>query len=104
MNRRERLPNRRRCEVVETEFRGRQFAILIGRFNDGSIAEVFVEPRKVGSDGAEDSRDCGILLSIALQHGVPLESMRLSVSRAEGKATSLSGHVLDVLAQIGGGA
>jgi hypothetical protein len=104
MSRRERLPNRRRCEIVATEFRGRQFAILIGRFADGAIAEVFVEPRRVGSDGAEDSRDVGIVLSLALQFGVPLESMRAAVSRAEGRPTSLTGHVLDVLAQIGGGA
>src|SRR5689334_12459080 len=96
---RARLPNRRPCEIIDTEFRRRRYSILIGRFDDGSIAEAFVEPHKVGSDGAEDSRDVGIIVSIALQHGAPVETMRSAVSRVEqGRPSSLTGHLLDLLA------
>jgi hypothetical protein len=84
----------------------------MSRFEDGNIAEAFVEPRTVASDGAEDSRDVGIIISIALQSGVPLETMRSAVSRVEqGRPSSLTGYVLDTLAaenaiaaQISGGA
>jgi len=109
---RRRLPNRRPVEIIDTEFRRRRYAVLIGRFDDGTIAETFVEPTKVGSDGAEDSRDVGIILSIALQSGVDVEAMRSAVSRIEqGRPSSLTGHVLDLIAaenaaagEIGGAA
>jgi hypothetical protein len=96
---RARLPNRRPCEILDIQFRGARYSLLIGRFEDGTIGEVFAEPRKVASDGAEDSRDVGIIISIALQNGVPLESMRAAVSRIEqGRPSSLTGYVLDTLA------
>jgi hypothetical protein len=105
---RARLPNRRPCEIFEIEFRQRRYSILIGRFSDGSVAEAFVEPHKVASDGAEDSRDVGIIVSIALQHGVPLDAMRSAVSRVEqARPSSLTGYLLDLIAaesvnEIGG--
>jgi hypothetical protein len=103
---RQRLPNRRRTEIIDIEFRGAEYTLLIGRFADGTIAEAFVEPRKVASDRAEDSRDAGIIISIALQCGVTIEAMRASVSRVErGRPSSLTGFVLDLLtAEQSGGA
>lgn len=93
------LPNRRAVEIIETQFRRARYSILIGRLSDGSVGEVFVEPRKVASDSAEDSRDIGIVVSIALQCGTPLETMRAAVSRVEqGRPSSLTGHVLDLIA------
>jgi len=110
MSERRRLPNRRPVEIIDTEFRRRRYAVLIGRFEDGTVAECFCEPAKVGNDGAEDSRDCGILVSLALQHGVPIETMQSAVSRIEqGRPASLTGHLVDLLAAenaaaLGGGA
>ena len=96
---RSRLPNRRPCEILDFTFRGKAYTLLVGRFVDGRIAEAFVEPMKVASDVAEDSRDAGIILSLALQSGVPLETMRSAVSRVDGgRPGSLTGHVLDILA------
>ena len=95
-----RLANRRNSEIIDTAFRGKQYAITFSRFPDGLIGEVFIDPAKVASDAAEDSRDTGIILSIALQHGVPLACMRAAVSRVEqDRPASLAGHVLDVLAE-----
>ena len=95
-----RLPNRRRCEIIDTEFRGRSYAVVTGRAS-GAVAEVFVEPAKVSTDGSEDARDVGILISIALQCGVPLDTLRTAVSRVEqGRPSTLSGHVLDLIAEV----
>lgn len=96
---RRRLPNRRGIEIQDIIFRGRCFALSFGRFPDGSVCEVFVDPAKVASDAAEDSRDAGIMLSISLQHGVPISTLRDAVSRVEqGQPSSLTGYVLDLLA------
>lgn len=95
---RRRLPNRRLNEVFDTEFRGRPYRLAITRWPDGGIAEVFVDPAKVASDAAEDSRDVGLVLSISLQHDVPIGALRACVSREQGHPTSLSGHVIDLLA------
>jgi hypothetical protein len=95
---RQRLPNRRNNEILDTRFRGQCFRIAFTRWQDGGIAEVFVDPYKVASDAAEDSRDVGLVLSVGLQHNVPIEAMRGSVSRECDLPTSLSGHILDLLA------
>lgn len=95
---REQLPNRRRSETIDTVFRDAHYAIVFSRFTDGRIGEVFIEPRKVGSDAAEDSRDVGIVLSLALQFGVPLATIRRAMSRVHGGLpASLSGHIADCL-------
>jgi hypothetical protein len=102
---RRRLANRRINEVFDTEFRGQAFRIAFTRWPDGGIGEVFVDPAKTSSDAAEDSRDVGLVLSVSLQHSVPIEALRASVSRERDYPTSLSGHILDLLAaECGGGA
>ena len=98
---RQRLPNWRPCEIIGLTFRGARYSLLIGRFQDSSVAEAFVKPRKVAGDHAEDSRDVGIIISTALQSGVPLDTMCTDIShvwRAHDSPTCLMGHVLDPLA------
>lgn len=99
MTPRERLPSRRRSTIIDTIFRGAAYSVVFSRFSDGRVAELFVEPHKIGSHAAEDSRDLGFVISLALQHGLPLAAMRAAVSRVEGGLpASLSGHVIDCLA------
>jgi hypothetical protein len=95
---RRRLANRRRSETIETEFRGAHFAITFSRFVDGGIAEVFIDPARIGSDLSEAARDAAIIVSLTLQHGVPLDQLRHSISRANGKPTSIAGFAIDLLA------
>jgi ribonucleoside-diphosphate reductase alpha chain len=96
---RHRLPNRRNSSTISTRFRGADFAITYSRFGDGSVAEIFISPTKVGSDAAEDARDAAIIISLALQSGVGLDQLRHSISRANGTATSVARHAIDVIAQ-----
>jgi hypothetical protein len=97
---RQRLPNRRGCELIDTYFRSSKYTISIGRFANGAIAEAFVDPARFGSDAAADSIDTAIIISLSLQHRVSVEALRRSISRIEGGALgSFVGHVLDTLAQ-----
>ena len=97
---RNRPPNRRNSELLDTIFRGCRYTISISRFANGALAEVFVDPARAGSNSAADANDAAILISLSLQHGVPLEALRHSISRVEGgKPASIVGRLLDTLAE-----
>ena len=93
------LPQRRAAETLDLCFGNQYFTITVGRFHDGSPAEVFVDVAKSGQDLANVARDAAILLSLALQYGTPVESVRCAVTRgARGEAASIIGAVVDCLA------
>jgi hypothetical protein len=98
---RTRLPQRRYCETFELRHAGLRavFAITVGRYDDGGIGEVFITGPKVGSEAESIARDGAVLLSLALQHGVPLEVIRGAVTReANGAPSTIVGAVVDRLA------
>jgi ribonucleoside-diphosphate reductase alpha chain len=98
MQNRDRLANRRQCENLEFSCQGIRYTASIGRFDDGRVAEVFINNSKVGSSSEANARDAAIVLSIALQHGVALEVIRQSLSRdSNGRASSPIGTVLDII-------
>jgi hypothetical protein len=69
----------------------------------GAVAEIFVNARKIGSSMEAIARDAAILLSLALQHGCPLETIRHALTRnADGSPQSLMGRVVDrVTTEVG---
>jgi hypothetical protein len=76
------------------------FAVTVGLYPDDRPGEVFIDGAKSGSDMASTTHDGAILLSLALQHGVPLETIKGAVSRnLDGKATSIIGVVVDKLTE-----
>jgi ribonucleoside-diphosphate reductase alpha chain len=96
---RERLPNRRVSESFGFECNGLQYTATISRFDDGRIAEVFIGNHKNGSDADTAARDSGIVASLALQHGVPLDTLRKALLRdSHGRANGPLGAALDILA------
>jgi hypothetical protein len=95
---RQRLPERRAHEAISFVFRGQKYTAGVGRFADGSLAEIFLDCAKGSSPLAADARDAAVTLSIALQHGVPAEAIRSAVTReANGSASGIVGAVLDLL-------
>ncbi len=81
---RERLPNRRRCELFDFAHDGRRWTACVGRYADGRLAEIFVEGPKDTALLAL-ARDAAIIASIALQHGAPLAVIRHALNgRNEG--------------------
>jgi hypothetical protein len=98
MTTRNRLPNRRPAESYEFEVAGVHYTATIGRFPDGKIGELFLSNQKSNSSADTAARDCGILLSFALQHGADLETIRRALSRdSQGRASGPVGAALDII-------
>jgi hypothetical protein len=93
---RNRLPNRRLSETFNVEVAGLRYKATISRFSDGGIAEVFVSNHKAGNASDVAARDAGILVSLLLQHGCPIETIAHALSRnSDGTASGVIGAVLD---------
>jgi hypothetical protein len=77
-----------------------RFTATISRFEDGSLAEVFLTNHRAGSDADASACDAAVIASIALQHGVPLEVIRRALMRdSRGKARTPLGAALDLIAE-----
>lgn len=99
MSHRMSLKSRRRHDVSEFNFHGNDYTLGVGYFDNGDAAEVFLDCRKVNSESFCIARDASIMLSIALQYGVPIDILRKAITREEnGEASSVTGKMLDVLA------
>ena len=103
MNRRP-LPQRRRAETFTVVHWNQPFTVTAGFFNDGTVGEVFVDARKTGGDVEAITRDAAVLLSLGLQHGTPIETIRRAVTRgASGEPASILGAIIDALPVTGRG-
>ncbi|HXG97312.1 MAG TPA: hypothetical protein VNJ06_09425 [Gemmatimonadales bacterium] len=92
------LSQRRAAETFELRHRGQAVAVTVGFYSDGSVGEVFITGSKVGSEIEAVARDGAVLLSIAVQHHVPLTEMRNAITReSDGTASTIIGAVLDRL-------
>ena len=100
---RERPPNRRERKL--NNFEHDRFAYIggVGRFPDGRVPEVFLNVAKTGQAIETYGRDAAIVASIALQHGVPPETIRRALTH-DGNSTASGplGKLLDVLAVANG--
>jgi ribonucleoside-diphosphate reductase alpha chain len=96
---RERLPDRRQCESFSFECNGLHYTASIARYGDGRLAEIFLGNAKAGSHSDAAAKDSAVVASIALQHGVPLETIRKALLRdARGNPSSPLGAALDIIA------
>jgi hypothetical protein len=78
---RTRLPNRRPL-ITETLFVGGQaIEASVGFDADGQPRELFLSGAKDGTDLAAILDDASVVLSVALQHGVPPAALVRSVAR-----------------------
>ena len=93
------LPDRRVSETLDLEFHGLHYKVTVSRFADGKLAEAFLSNHKHGNAVDVAVRDAGILLSLLLQHGCPVETIARAVSRnGDGSASGVIGAVLDIVA------
>ena len=101
------LEARRPADVLEFVHRlpggsAQRLTATIGRFEDGRIAEIFIDPPKLSNDFANLARDVAVIISIALQHGVSIAELSHSIGRSEdGTPQSIAGSALDLLAAEG---
>jgi hypothetical protein len=100
MTNRARLPNRRRSESIAFTCNGMAYVTTISRFANGDLAEIFLSNHKVGSDTDTAARDSAVVASIALQHGVHVDTIRRALLRNQwGAARGPLGTALDLIAR-----
>jgi hypothetical protein len=96
------LPQRRASETFELRHGKQNIAVTVGLFPDRTIGEVFVTGAKVGSSLEAIARDGAVLLSLAIQHGVPLKTIRGALTREpNGAPSSIIGAVVDRIEEVG---
>lgn len=85
---RDRLPNRRPNESETLEVNGQKFTACVG-FDPatGWPREIFLNGDKEGSHFDAILSDAATVISVALQHGVPVAALVKSVGRAPELAT-----------------
>lgn len=100
---RERLLNRRAAETFEfTHITPagvpQVFTATLGYYEDGRIGEVFLTCGRTGTDLDVATRDSAIALSLALQHGCPLQVVAPAFLRnARGVPEGPLGTLVDIL-------
>jgi hypothetical protein len=97
---RRRLPQRRSHQLLDFEHGGHRYTAGVGHFEDGQLAEVFLNVSgRAGSQLEAVARDAATVASIALQYGTPAETIRRALTRnTDGSASGPLGAVLDLLA------
>lgn len=91
---------RRRSETFEIEFGGlnKHHTITLGFYDDGSLGEMFITGGKSGELVEAIARDGAVLLSMALQHGVALDTIKHALTRDSfDNPLSIIGVVVDRL-------
>jgi hypothetical protein len=95
---RRRLPNRRGHELLNFEHSGILYTAGIGRFDDGSVAEVFLNTSKHGTAVDVNARDAAVAAPLLLQYGCSLNTLRRALTRnGEGSASGPLARALDLL-------
>ena len=96
------LPQRRVAVTFEVVHQNMPFAVTLGFYPDGRIGEVFINGGKTGTAIESIVRDAAVILSIAAQHGTPIETLRHAVTRdGRSAAASVLGAILDCISTTG---
>lgn len=101
-SKRESLTARRSSETVSLTFNLHRHDFGIARFEDGRPAEVFAYAF-YGKGAAEEvyARDASIILSLALQHGTPIETIQKALTRDDrGLPCSLIGAIVEAVVKL----
>lgn len=72
---RNRLPDTRESVTHKFNICGHEGYLIVGLFEDGRPGELFIKIAKQGSTMAGLADTIGILTSLALQYGVPIEAL-----------------------------
>jgi len=84
---RRRLPHRRPSFTREVQWGGGRWTVTVGIDRDGRPREVFADGAKEGSNMAAILSDACVVISIALQAGVPPEALAHSLGETRNPLT-----------------
>ena len=97
---REILPQRRSNETFTLRHDDRDYTVTLGFFEDGSLGEVFLNGAKAGSDMEAVMHDGAVLLSLLIQHAIPLRAIKHAITRDEdGQPETIIGAVVDKITE-----
>jgi hypothetical protein len=97
---RRRLPNRREHELLSFEHGGIHYTAGVARFENGNLAEIFLNAHKHGTAVDVSARDAAIAASLLLQHGCHMDTLRKALTRnSDGSASGPLARALDLVAQ-----
>lgn len=86
------LPSRRRTERTRVLVNGHAIYVEVGFYDDGEPGEVFLQTSKFGTEMRDIFSGLATVLSVALQHGVPISAFQL-----KGKGNDLTGDGNELL-------
>ena len=90
MSARERLPNRRQHVAFSFAHEGQRYHCTASRLANGCIGEIFLTTSKAGSTAQQHAESAAILASLALQYGVPTETIVKAVGGPIGAALEMA--------------
>lgn len=98
------LPQRRYSETFNLSFASEKYQVTVGFYDNGAPGEVFINrirdkaAAKLGEQLECVCRDSAILLSLALQHGVSVETIKHAITRnGAGEPSTIVGAIIDCL-------
>jgi hypothetical protein len=84
--------------TVKVEHRGLHSCMTVGHYSTGEVGEIFLNAERADSLLDALMSDAAIAISLALQFGCPLESIRHALKRdGRGIAASPIGAALDLI-------
>jgi hypothetical protein len=96
---RQRLPNRRAHELLSFEHGGIRYTAGVGKFENGALAEIFLNTAKHGTAVDVNARDAAVAASLLLQYGCPADTLSRALTRnGDGSASGPLARALDLLA------
>jgi len=100
---RERLPDRRQSKTFKIpRFAGLRasYHITAGNYPDDRIGEVFISTNRGGSAMEALARDVAILMSLCLQFGCSISTIRDALTReSNGEPSTIAGAAADAIAK-----
>lgn len=97
---RQRLTDRRPADTIKIRsvHQDRTLHLTLGYYPDSRLGELFVHGAKVGSHMDAMLSEFATLLSIALQHGMPLQDFAANLQREpDGRPCTVLGEITDAL-------
>ena len=96
---RKELPNRRPAFAFGIADRNGPPYRLTTSFDDGKVKEIWINGGgKVGTERHDTLTEIGRIISVALQHGVPLEELKSCATyHSDGKPATIIGEVFDAI-------
>lgn len=104
---RERQPNRCAAETISFDVNRDgvpplSYVARVGFYDDGRVSQVFLDAGRSGTDLNIQSDETAIAVSLALQYGCPLETIRKAMPRTnDGRPEGAIGTLLDLLVKEG---